>query len=139
MWTTLSEGGELFLETLDVDELEKPLDAAEDRDTALDSKDIAAIADAIGDRDYFYCETEAFRLFSEGVDEAHQWLTSCPCDDHIWSTEGLSRERQQQTFQHETGCKRCWRRGRRGSEIARGDFNVAIKRVLGKNSVRFQR
>ena len=107
MWTTLSEGGGIFLETLDVDELKKPLDAADDRDTALDSKDTAAIADAIGDRVCFNCETEAFRLFSEGVDEAHQWLPSCPCHDHIWSTQGFSRERQQQTFQHETGCKRC--------------------------------
>ena len=105
---------------------------------ALDNRDIQAIADAKSDRHLFNCQTEAFKLFSEVVDEAHQWLTSCPCHNHIWSRKEWSRWRQQQEFQRETGCKRCWRRGRRGSELARGDFDFVIEQALVKNSVRFQ-
>ena len=139
MWSLLSVGGELFLDTLDVNELKKPVDKDDDRDIALDNKDLVEIAEAVADRRHFNSQTEGFRLFSGGVDEAHQWLTSCPCHDHIWSNKDWSAERQQQEFERETGCKRCWRRGRRGSELARGDFDVVIKRVLGKNSARFQK
>ena len=129
MWTKLSEGCMFFLDTLDVAQLKRPVDTSDDREVALDNKALDAIAEAVGDRDFFACETEAFKIFSSAMSDCHRWLTGCPCHDHIWSREDWSAGRQQQEFEKETGCKRCWRRGRRGSELARGKFVPVIQKA----------
>ena len=99
---------------------------------------IDCIAQAISDQDVFLYETEVHRVFSESVNECHKWLTSCPCHDHIWCPAESSSHFKQQLFEKETGCRCCWRRSRRGSELARGHFVPVIKKALCANSTRFQ-
>ena len=138
MWKHMCDGGRLFLETVDMKSLRKPVDTTDDREIALDNKSIDAIGEAVQDRDYFICQSEAYMVFSLAVNVCHNWLTSCSCHDHIWSHHHWTEARKQQEFERETGCVRCWRRGRRGSELARGEFMPIVKQALSANSTGFQ-
>ena len=138
MWGSLSSSGEFFLANVDIAELKKPIDSNDDREEALDNASMAAIAAAAADKDFFMTLTEAYFVFSQSVNRGHAWLTGCPCHDHIWMSDE-SAEAKQLQFEAETGCKGCWRRGRRGSELARGYARKICTDVMGANSKRLQR
>ena len=138
MWGTLSSTGEICLGNVDIEELKKPIDSNDDREEALDNASMNAIAVAAEDKDYYMTLTEAYFVFSQSVNRAHAWFTGCPCHDHIWMSD-QSPEAKQAQFEAETGCKGCWRRGRRGSELARGYARKICQDVMGANSNRLQR
>lgn len=69
----------------------------------------------------------------------HNWLVGCPCHDHIWNSAHLRTAHQQQkAFEGETGLTACWRRGRRGSEFARGHKYELVMAVVTADSALLQ-
>ena len=137
MWSRFSPGALILLERLDIAEIRKPISERDGRVTAFDPQALAGIEAAQKDKDLFLALSEAFRCFTKAVNAFHMWLTGCACHDYIWSSNVSLQQKAQMLFD-DTGCRSCWRRGRRGSELARGYIQTVIQSVRQCESQLFQ-
>ena len=78
-------------------------------------------------------------VFGTSVGKVRQWFRSCPCHAHILESDLSEREKKEAMAKElGNGSTRCWRQGKRGSELARGAVPRSAADVANADSPELQ-